>query len=95
MVLLKNDDILPLKRNKQRIALIGPYADSLDIVGMWAVHADHKHSITIKQAMENVLDNEYFTFTKGCDFLDDYSSLGEFDSSLRLPMENSLLNRLS
>ena len=78
MVLLKNDDILPLKRNKQKIALIGPYADSLDIVGMWAVHADHKHSITIKQAMENVLDNEYFTFTKGCDFLDDYSSLGEF-----------------
>ena len=75
---LKNDDILPLKRNKQKIALIGPYADSLDIVGMWAVHADHKHSITIKQAMENVLDNEYFTFTKGCDFLDDYSSLGEF-----------------
>ena len=78
MVLLKNDDILPLKRNKQKIALIGPYADSLDIVGMWAVHADHKHSITIKQAMENILDNEYFTFTKGCDFLDDYSSLGEF-----------------
>ena len=35
MVLLKNDDILPLKRNKQKIALIGPYADSLDIVGMW------------------------------------------------------------
>ena len=56
MVLLKNDDILPLKRNKQKIALIGPYADSLDIVGMWAVHADHKHSITIKPAMENVLD---------------------------------------
>ena len=51
MVLLKNDDILPLKRNKQKIALIGPYADSLDIVGMWAVHADHKHSLH-KQAME-------------------------------------------
>ncbi len=78
MVLLKNDNVLPLKRNKQKIALIGPYADSLDIVGMWAVHADHKHSITIKQAMENVLDKKYFTFTKGCNFLDDYSSLGEF-----------------
>lgn len=78
MVLLKNDGVLPLKKKGEKIALIGPYADSLDIVGMWAVHADHKHSITIKQAMENVLGKNAFTYTKGCDFLDDYSSLGEF-----------------
>lgn len=78
MVLLKNDSVLPLKKEGQKIALIGPYADSLDIVGMWAVHADHKYSITIRQAMEKVLGKDGFTFTQGCDFLDDYSTLGEF-----------------
>lgn len=78
MVLLKNDNILPLKKDGQKIALIGPYADSLDIIGMWAVHADRRHSITIRQAMEQIVGADHFTTTKGCDFLDDYSTLGEF-----------------
>lgn len=78
MVLLKNNDVLPLKKSGQKIALIGPYSDTTDIIGMWAVHADKTHSITIKQAMEQILEAENFDFTKGCDFLDDYSTLGEF-----------------
>ena len=78
IVLLKNNDVLPLKKSGQKIALIGPYSDTADIIGMWAVHADKTHSITIKQAMEQILEAENFDFTKGCDFLDDYSTLGEF-----------------
>lgn len=35
IVLLKNDNVLPLSNN-QRIALIGPFADSKDILGSWS-----------------------------------------------------------
>ena len=45
---------------------------------MWAVHADRRRSVTIRQAMEQIVPADSFTTTKGCDFLDDYSTLGEF-----------------
>lgn len=78
MVLLKNDGILPLKKQGQKIALIGPYADNQDIIGLWAVHADRKHSVTVKAAMEKILGKDGFSVNKGCDMLDDYSALGDF-----------------
>ena len=40
---------LPLRRD-QKIALIGPYADSQDIVGMWAIHAVRDPVVTVKRA---------------------------------------------
>lgn len=77
LVLLKNDSILPLKK-EQKIALIGPYGDSKDIIGMWAVHADKSYSVTIKSALEEYLGKERVSFARGCDLIDDYSTLGEF-----------------
>lgn len=40
MVLLKNKNkVLPLNKD-QKIALIGPYADSQELIGLWAVHGN-------------------------------------------------------
>lgn len=79
MVLLKNEnDVLPLAKTGQKIALIGPYADSKDIIGMWAVHADRARAITLRAAMENILAKENFGWSIGCPTLDDLSCLGEF-----------------
>ncbi|NEB74696.1 beta-glucosidase BglX [Streptomyces sp. SID14478] len=40
MVLLKNDrDVLPLARSVGSVALVGPFADSTDLLGTWAVPA--------------------------------------------------------
>lgn len=79
MVLLKNENgILPLAKKGKKIALIGPYADSKDIIGMWAVHADRSRAITLREAMEQVLPAEDFGWSTGCPTLDDLSCLGEF-----------------
>lgn len=78
LVLLKNNGVLPLSRQGQKIALIGPYADNPNIIGMWAIHADRKYSVTLKAALEEVLGKGNFDWTAGCDIINDYSKLGAF-----------------
>lgn len=75
----KEPDAIPADRHGgKKLALIGPYADSPNIIGMWAIHADKRHSITVRAAMEEVLGKNNFQWTSGCDMLDDYSILGSF-----------------
>lgn len=88
MVLLRNQEVagghaLPLAKEGERIALIGPYADSKDIVGMWAIHADRSHSLTVREAMAQALGADaeargQLAYAKGCEPLLDTSVLGEF-----------------
>lgn len=81
IVLLKNEGgALPLDAGEggPRVALIGPYANSRDVIGMWAIHADKSHSVTLAQAFEEILGPERFGWARGCETLDDYSELGEF-----------------
>ena len=52
-VLLKNEDILPLKKNaNSKVALIGPYADTVEMYGAWSFPKKPELSVTIKQGME-------------------------------------------
>lgn len=78
-VLLKNkNDILPIRSKSKKIALIGPYADSKDLIGLWAIHGDREDVVTLKTGMEEQFDPEHLQYARGCDVLDDYSCLGEF-----------------
>ena len=76
-VLLKNDNVLPIKNDK-KIALIGPYSDSKDITGLWAVFAEREKTVTLRQAMEECFGKDQVSCNKGCDFLDHYEELGDF-----------------
>lgn len=77
IVLLKNDNkVLPLDKNK-KIALIGPYANEKALVGLWAISADQKSIIPLKEAMENKIGDN-LSYAHGCDIIDDYSLLGDF-----------------
>ena len=82
MVLLENkNDVLPLESpdgEKARIALIGPYSDTRAMIGLWAIHADMKDVVTLKEALEKAYSAENVITEKGCDFLSDASSLGSF-----------------
>lgn len=49
-VLLKNEGILPLQ--KQRVALIGPFADSNDVLGPWAGYGKREEAVTLRQAFD-------------------------------------------
>lgn len=80
MVLLRNENqTLPLQKG-QKVALMGPYADSRDLNGLWAVHGDKNQVVTLKTAFEEVLSEENFSCTAGCELLEDYGSLGAFGS---------------
>ena len=53
-VLLKNNNVLPLKKNGT-IALIGPLADNKEnMPGTWSVAADFSTSISVLQGLKNV-----------------------------------------
>lgn len=81
LVLLKNENhTLPLKK-EQRVALIGPYGDCRELIGLWAVHADTSDVPTLKEAMEELLGEGKLLWAKGCEILEDTADLGEFGTA--------------
>lgn len=83
VVLLKNDSgTLPLSRG-QKVAVIGPYADNQDMLGLWAVYGDKSRVVTLRTAMEEIQDPQNLTFARGCRILEDISMLGGFGAGLQ------------
>ncbi|HEY0897768.1 MAG TPA: beta-glucosidase BglX [Sphingobacteriaceae bacterium] len=57
-VLLKNENVLPLKKSGT-IALIGPLADAQNnMTGTWSVAAENQHSITVLKGLQNATGNK-------------------------------------
>lgn len=78
MVLLKNDySLLPLHK-ECKIALIGPYAKSRQLMGLWAVNGQLEDTVTLEEAFAEVVGEKHLYCASGCDFLEDYSRLGDF-----------------
>lgn len=82
MVLLENkEELLPLSgedfRGGKKIALIGPFADNRDALGMWAIHGDKSAVVTVKQALSEMLAPESLACAEGCETLleEDYTDL--------------------
>lgn len=84
-MLIKNEQILPLKAGK--IALIGPFADTGEIIGTWRCYGEAADTVTVKAAMEKTgLD---FAYAAGCDWKlksDDVSGFEEAVPSPDAPM---------
>jgi len=54
MVLLKNDGILPLRKRKEgaeKIALIGTFAKSRQMLDSWSVYGEEKDCVTLEEAL--------------------------------------------
>ena len=78
LVLLKNDyQLLPLDIHKNKVAVIGPYANSKSLVGMWSFHGKEEEFTTIQEAFEK-LNVDSIQFAQGSDYLEDYATLGSF-----------------
>lgn len=56
IVLLKNDGVLPLNR-KEKIAIIGPAAQSQDILGAWSWQGKQSEAISLVAGAEKIADN--------------------------------------
>ena len=70
MVLLKNENnLLPLDKNIQSIALIGPLADNRkDLLGTWVLAAKEEDVVTLKQGLEDAVGNSCkINYAKGCE----------------------------
>ncbi len=63
-VLLKNNGILPLLPS-DKIALIGPFADSKEIVGAWNCKCRLDDTVTVKEGISNLMGNVP-PIAKGC-----------------------------
>jgi beta-glucosidase len=68
IVLLKNDkNILPLKKENQKIAIIGALAnDKTSPLGSWRIAADENSAVSVLEGLKKYPANEYF-YTKGAD----------------------------
>ncbi|PLS04250.1 glycoside hydrolase family 3 N-terminal domain-containing protein [Neobacillus cucumis] len=64
VVLLKNENVLPLKR-EQKIALIGPFGESGDILGPWSWRGSKEEAIQLAEGL--LPKTRALTIAKGCD----------------------------
>ncbi|WP_058303103.1 glycoside hydrolase family 3 N-terminal domain-containing protein [Gorillibacterium timonense] len=63
-VLLKNNGSLPLSPNA-KVALVGPYAESNDILGWWSCAGDKEDAVSLAAALRERMDSSRLT-TAGC-----------------------------
>jgi beta-glucosidase len=71
IVLLKNENnLLPLKKDIKKIALIGPLAyNNEDPMGVWAGAGKSEDVVTIYQGLKNLLpESAKINYVQGCDF---------------------------
>jgi beta-glucosidase len=84
-VLLKNDDVLPLKKSIKRLAVIGPLADSKpDTLGSWSLGSYPDDTITVLDGLRRKLGNNVeILSTKGVEIERLNESI--FDAQFRSP----------
>ncbi|WP_420553626.1 beta-glucosidase BglX [Tenacibaculum aiptasiae] len=75
IVLLKNEnDLLPLKKSGQKIALIGSLAnDKNSPLGSWRIASDDNTSISVLEGMQQYKDNT-LNYSKGVDLITEKTS---------------------
>ncbi|WP_040215005.1 beta-glucosidase BglX [Clostridium polynesiense] len=74
MVLLKNDGVLPLNKER-KIALIGPFADEKNILGPWSIYGKPEETVSVLEGFLEKLPKERIIRVKGCDVASQDTSL--------------------
>ncbi len=54
-VLLKNDGVLPFDKKVKRVAVIGPFGNTGDILGTWRCYGDGKDTVTVLDGVKAIL----------------------------------------
>src|SRR5690606_3298105 len=71
-VLLKNDNVLPLKKDAH-IALVGPLAkNQRDLIGNWSAAGDWHQAVSVEQGIKNVAGASVkISYARGANITDD------------------------
>ncbi len=75
-VLLKNEDILPLRKDMKRVALIGPFAEEKRLNGFWSRPGADRDTVTLPEGIRNLLPDLELVIEKGCG-----AEIGDTDES--------------
>lgn len=85
-VLLENENILPLKKEGEKLAFIGPYVENKWIYGAWSIFAEEKDCVSIKEGIIKKIGVTPATFALGCDVLDEGQKIADFASHVESKM---------
>lgn len=67
MVLLKNEGVLPLSKDVNKVAVIGPFADNHMILGGWSWQGRFEESVSLKEGLINKLGADRVLVANGCE----------------------------
>ncbi|MDT8718035.1 beta-glucosidase BglX [Clostridium sp. 19966] len=93
MVLLKNDNILPLSKEGKNIAVIGPHANNKWISGGWSIFCNINDNVTVEEGIK-ALGISNVTFAKGCGFMDSDSGFETYHKDQSLSEDNKVADKL-
>ena len=93
MVLLKNDNLLPLQKENQSIAVIGPHVNNKWISGTWSIFAKVEDNVTVEEGIRS-LGIKDVTFAKGCGFIDPNSGIETYHKNQSLVEDSKLAEQL-
>ena len=65
-VLLKNEGILPFRKDVKRIALIGPFAEETRLNGFWSRPGAERYTVTLPEGIRNLLPDAELNIVRGC-----------------------------
>jgi len=92
MVLLRNEGgLLPLSKAQQKIAVIGPLADSMVATeGSWMVFGHQPAAVTVLEGIRNKLPDAEIAYAPGPDINRDIPHpFGEFDTAEKNPIQTT------
>ena len=87
-VLLKNESVLPLQKD-QNIALIGPFAESNDILGPWSWLGSGEDAVRLKDGLLEKIDHHHLQVARGCGIED--GTKEELEEALRIAGEAEVI----
>ena len=65
-VLLKNESMLPLSTETEKVAVIGPFADEHGIKGFWSCMGRDEETTTVAQGVQALLGKDQVSVSRGC-----------------------------
>lgn len=65
-VLLKNNGVLPFRKDVKRVALIGPFAEENHLNGFWSRPGAEQYTVTLPEGIRNLLPDAELMIAKGC-----------------------------
>ncbi len=90
-VLLKNDGILPLEKNKNNIALIGPHGKNHAINGAWSIFGKEEDTVSVWDALSREEDS--LIYAKGCALLDNNRGLLMYGDAIDYENDKAVAER--